>query len=73
MYNFYNMIPERRSAWRSAQEIKIAAIEHEKRRFEILNEYAALMEPQVLGKVNRSSGWTAIFKTPLRLLAILIG
>ena len=74
MYNFYNhMIPEKRSAWRNAYQIKIAALEHEKRRFQMLNEYAAFVEPQVTSKENQQSGWITIFRVPLRLLAILIG
>ncbi|PKN91255.1 MAG: hypothetical protein CVU44_20285 [Chloroflexi bacterium HGW-Chloroflexi-6] len=71
MYNFNNMIPEKRSAWRSAYEIKIAAHEHEKRRFQMINEYASLATPRTKGA--QQSGWTAIFKAPLRLLAFLIG
>jgi len=74
MYNFYNnMIPEKRSGWRNAYEIKIAAHEHEKRRFQMMSEYASLINPRVQVQRDRQSGWTAIFKAPLRLLAILIG
>ena len=74
MYNFYNnMIPEKRSSWRNAYEIKIAAHEHEKRRFQMMSEYAQLVKPQVQVKGDRPSGWSAIFRAPLRLLAILIG
>lgn len=71
MYNFYNNIPEKRAAWRNAYEIKAAALEHEKRRFQMMHEYTLLAKPQVTGE--RKSGWKSIFKAPLRLLAILIG
>jgi hypothetical protein len=69
MYNFYNNIPEKRTAWRNAYEIKAAALEHEKRRFQ-MHEYNSLAKPQVIGV--RRSRWNAILKIPLRLLAILI-
>jgi hypothetical protein len=72
MYNFYtNMLPEKRDAWRNAYEIKVAALEHEKRRFE--NEDALLEKPWLLAEGNRQSGWAAIVQTPLRLITILIG
>jgi hypothetical protein len=73
MYNFYNNMPEKRTAWRNAYEIKAAALEHEKRRFQMMHEYNSLAKPQVLVKGDRKSGWSAVFKAPLRLLAILIG
>ena len=34
MFYIYNYTPEKRNGWRSAQEIKAAAIEHEKRRYQ---------------------------------------
>jgi hypothetical protein len=71
MYNFYNNMPEKRTAWRNAYEIKAAALEHEKRRFQMMHEHTSLAKPQVQG--DRKSGWSAFFKAPLRLLAILIG
>jgi hypothetical protein len=74
MYNFYNnMIPEKRSGWRNAYEIKLAAHEHEKRRYQMINEYASLVNPRVNVDAGRQSGWKAILKAPLRLLAFLIG
>jgi hypothetical protein len=73
MYNFYNnMLPEKRDAWRNAYEIKMAALEHEKRRFQNA-ENASLVKPQVITKGNRRSTWSAILKAPARLLTILIG
>ena len=74
MYNFYNhMIPEKRSAWRNAYQIKIAALEHEKRRFQMMNEDALFVKPWVQAEGDRLPGWIAILKAPWRLLAILIG
>lgn len=73
MYNFYNTIPEKRTTGRNAHEITLAAREHEKRRFQIMQAYAALTKPRVQVERDRQSGWTAIFKAPLRLLASLIG
>lgn len=71
MYNFYNNMPEKRATWRTAYEIKTAALEHDKRRFLVMQEHTPLAKPQVLG--GRKSGWRAVLKTPLRLLEILIG
>jgi len=73
MYTLYNTpLPEKRSAWRSAYEIKMAALEHEKRRFHALHDYSLLLKPQTL-KEKPESGWQAFFKAPLRLLSILLG
>lgn len=72
MYNFYNnMNQEKRTAWRNAYEVKMAALEHDKQRFQIMNEHTALSKPQATGR--RKLGWFAILTTPLRLLAILVG
>jgi len=74
MYTFYNPpLPEKRSAWRNAYEIKIAALEHEKRRFHTLHEYSALLKPQSLHQEKQQPGWQSLFKAPLRLLSILLG
>jgi len=71
MYNFYNNTnPEKRTAWRSNYEVKMAALEHDKKRFQMMHDYTSLEKPQVLGV--RKPGWIAIFKVPLRLLEILI-
>ncbi len=72
MYNFYNNLPEKRSAWRNAYEIKMASLEHEKQRFQMMHEYNSLAKPQVIR--DRKSGWISIFKAPLmHLLALLLG
>ena len=71
MHNFYNHTPEKRATWRNAYEIKAAALEHEKRRFQMMHGHTLLAKPQVTGK--QKSDWNAVFKVPLRLLAILIG
>ena len=72
MYNFYNNLPEKRSAWRNAYEIKMASLEHEKQRFQMMHEYNSLAKPQVIR--DRKSEWISIFKAPLlQLLALLLG
>jgi hypothetical protein len=74
MYNFYtNMLPEKRDAWRNAYEIKMAALEHEKRQFQVMGEYAPAVTARVQDKRNRQSVWTTMLKTPIRLLMILMG
>jgi hypothetical protein len=73
MYNFYNTLSENRPAWRNAYEIKAAALEHEKRRFQLQNEEAAFGRPQGPMAGNRRSGWVTILEAPMRLLTILLG
>lgn len=73
MHNFYNMIPEKRSTWRNAYEVKIAALEHEKQRFQLINEDVPFLKLWDSDSKERKSGWSVLFKTPLRLLQILIG
>jgi len=69
MYNFYNTIPENRNGWKNAYEIKMAALEHEKRRYQMTNEEISFAKPQA----QTRAGWAALVKMPLRLLAILMG
>jgi len=74
MYNFNNnIIPEERNSWRNAYEIKMAELEHEKRRLQGMNEETALAKPQATARRGRQSGWGAILAAPIRLLAILMG
>jgi hypothetical protein len=74
MHNFYrNMIPEERKTWRNAYEIKIAALEHEKQRYQMIGEETSLAKPQVTVRRNRNSGWAILVNASLRLLAILMG
>lgn len=74
MYNnYYKMTTEKRPVWRSAYEIKIAALEHEKRRFQMMHEYTALVKPQAQPGKGQPTDWSALFKAPLRLLANLMG
>ena len=74
MYNFNNnMLPEERKGWRNAYEIQVAALEHEKRRYQIMSEETSLAKPQVLARRSRRSGWSIIVNASLRLIAILIG
>lgn len=71
---YHNTTTEKRSAWRSAREIQMAALEHEKRRLQATQESAGLEKPQAthIGK-DQGTGWVSAFKTPLRLLANLMG
>jgi hypothetical protein len=73
MYNFYNTIPENRNGWKNAYEIKMAALEHEKRRYQMTDEEISLAKPQAPARGGRKSGWVAILAAPIRLLAILLG
>jgi hypothetical protein len=54
MYYFLNTNPEKRNGWRNASEIRAAAIEHEKRRYQMLQEFSQT-KPQ--GK--KQLGWIA--------------
>jgi len=73
MYNFYNTPNvEKRHTWRSSYEIKVAALEHEKRRFQNIED-ASMGKPQVPAKLIRRSGWTSTLRAASRLLTILIG
>ncbi|MFN8384043.1 MAG: hypothetical protein U0V02_19060 [Anaerolineales bacterium] len=73
MYNFYNTNPEKKSTWRNAYEIKMVALEHEKRRFQMMDGETSLSKPSVNTKSGRQAGWKAVLKVPLQLLLILIG
>ena len=54
MYYFYNTImPGKRNVWKNAYEIKVAALEHEKRRFQNEDNASSLAKPQVLVKRAR--------------------
>ncbi len=72
MYYFYNHInSEKRYAWRNAYEVRSAAMEHEKRRFQI-GEEISLAKPQVTANGQKPSRLAAAFKASLLLLSILI-
>ena len=73
MYNFYNSNPENRNDWKNSYEIKMAALEHEKRRLQVMNEEISLAKPQAPARAGRKSGWVSILAVPIRLLAILMG
>ena len=68
-----NMLQEKRHAWRNTNEINMAALEHEKRRNQMMDKYAPAIHPQAQARGKRQSGWSAILKAPLHLLTILIG
>ena len=65
MYYFDNNFnPERRHAWRNASEVKAAAIEHEKRRFQMYQEFS-----QANTKSQQQSGLAAALKAALFFLS----
>ena len=71
MYSFYNaMLSENRDAWRNASEIQMAALEHEKRRFQAAED-VTFAKPQVI--TGHRSAWVSVLKAPARLLTILLG
>ena len=66
MYNNYNyLIPENRQAWRSASEIAMAALAHENRRLQLMDE----VETPVQTSKPQKRGFLA----PLQMLATLLG
>lgn len=67
MYNYDYLIPEKRQEWRSASEIKLAALKHEERRIQLFGEKMAL------GQTNRKTGFLSFLAAPLRMLAALMG
>ena len=72
MYYFYNHTnSEKSNAWRNAYEIKVAAIEHEKRRLQ-MGEEISLAKPQVIAKGRRQSRLVTAIKASLLLLSVLI-
>jgi hypothetical protein len=56
MYYFYNINPERRNAWRNAHEIRAAAIEHEKRRYQMIQRFS---QAKQLTPGKQRAGWIA--------------
>ncbi len=74
MYNFHNhLIPEKRENWKSAYEIEIAALQHEKRRIQMLHGEADWATPQAQGATGQKAGFLSFFKTPLQMLSTLMG
>ena len=66
MYNYYYDInPEKQQGWRSAAEIEIAALEHEKR--------WNLMMDENSDRVQGKGVLMTLLMAPLRLLQSLIG
>ncbi len=71
---YFPTTTEKRSAWRSAFEIKMAALEHDKRRFLMMQEHGGLEKPQATHiRKGQQHGWASLVKLPLRLLANLMG
>lgn len=73
MYNYNYLIPEERQAWRSAYEIEIAALKHENRRIQMLDEDTSWGMSQVQVQENRKAGFLSFLTAPLQMLAALIG
>ena len=62
MFNCYNfLVPEKRQAWKSAYEINIAALEHEKR-------WQQMHFEEALSRDKHNSGIWSFLKTPLSWL-----
>ena len=60
MYNFIaNMPPENCSAWRSANEIQLAAMRHEQQRIQKMGKQTC----QDMRDIQ--SGWSATFQPPV--------
>ena len=71
MYNYNYLIPEERPSWRNAYEIQMAALKHEERRIQLLNEDDAWGLPQV--QSNRKTGFLSFLAAPLQMLAAMMG
>ena len=70
MYNYYyDNNKEKRQGWRSAAEIEIAALEHEKRWNRMMGENSEMPDPREQNK----GGLKSLIMAPLRLLQSLIG
>lgn len=67
MYYFPNPNFEERTRWRNASEVQAAALEHEKRRFQVYEE-TALAKPQSIAKNRRRSRWLTAFTAALLFL-----
>jgi hypothetical protein len=61
--------PEETKTWRSAHEIEIAALKHEERWIQLVDQTPASDEPQAKTAVTRKPGFLASIKTSLQLLA----
>ncbi|MCS6994999.1 MAG: hypothetical protein N2117_05470 [Anaerolineales bacterium] len=64
---------EKRPAWRSAYEIKVAALEHEKRRHQWMQEYIGLAKPQPTHLREQRTGLASLLALPMRLFSNLMG
>ena len=60
MYYFYTSLSEKRNGWKSAYEVKAAALTHKKRQYQAI-DIAPLAKPQVAVQKQRS-GWTFLFR-----------
>jgi len=73
IYDYNNPTHEDRPAWRSAHEIKLAAMEYEKWRVIMMAERTALDKARTRPQDGQQPGWLAVLKAPLRLLTNLLG
>jgi len=73
MNTFYNyLIPDERQTWRSASEITIAELKHEKRRIQMEAEEIPVVVTAVETKGSLKEGLIAVIMAPLRMLSSLV-
>lgn len=74
MFNFYNyQITDEHQSWRSASEIELAALNHEKRRIQMLYEDTSWITSQLQAGGNRKKGFFSFLRAPMQMLATLFG
>jgi len=72
MFNYNNYpIPDERQTWRNTYEIKMAALQHEQRRMQMMNENASQALPRAQFTGKRKPGLSSFIMAPLRMLATL--
>ena len=72
MFNYNNnLIPDEHQTWRNAYEIKMAALQHEQRRMQMMNENASQALPRAQFTGKRKPGLSFLIMAPLRMLATL--
>jgi len=71
--NFYNMHPESHHDWKNASEIEVAAHEHDKRRYQMIDEEVSPVNQRGQSARGSHSGRRSILSTAAYLLTILLG
>lgn len=69
---YLNTTPGKKTSWRNAYEVQVAALEHNKRRFQNEDDMA-FGKPQDTSKKTTHSTRKRIFELGSQLLALLIG